>query len=196
MRDLLMERRPKDWDITTTANPGQIQQLFPNTFYENDYGTVGVVQEGTEDETLKVIEVTPYRIEGEYSDARHPDTVSFTKVLEEDLKRRDFTINSLAYDESREELVDLYGGVKDIKDKMVRAVGVPEERLKEDALRMLRAVRFSCELNFGIDHQTELAIKENSGLIKEISQERIRDELTKIINVMDIMLGDRRIDLC
>ena len=137
VRDLLLGRHPKDWDVTTNATPEQIQAIFENTFYTNDFGTVGVVQEGEEDEALKVIEVTPYRLEGKYSDARRPDNVVFTKSIEEDLKRRDFTINALAYSPSKKELIDLYDGLKDIKDSVVRAVGNAQERFAEDALRIL-----------------------------------------------------------
>ena len=114
VRDLLLKRKQNDWDITTNATPEQIQGLFENTFYENKFGTVGVVNDDAKDETLKVVEVTPYRLEGKYSDARRPDSVVFSENLEDDLKRRDFTINALAYSPSKGQLVDLYDGVKDI----------------------------------------------------------------------------------
>jgi tRNA nucleotidyltransferase (CCA-adding enzyme) len=115
VRDLLLGRVPKDWDITTNANPEEIQGLFENTFYTNEFGTVGVVNDDATDERLKVIEVTPYRLEGAYSDARRPDSVEWGKTLEDDLKRRDFTINTLAYSPSKGQLVDLYNGIKDIE---------------------------------------------------------------------------------
>src|SRR5438105_4316395 len=108
VRDLILNKKPKDWDVTTNAKPEEIIILFPKTFYENDFGTVGVVNEKTEDETLKIIEVTPYRIESKYSDNRHPDSVIFSHKIDDDLKRRDFTVNSLAYSVSKKEVIDLY----------------------------------------------------------------------------------------
>ncbi len=180
VRDLVMGREAKDWDVTTNAKPEQIISLFEKTVYENTFGTVMVVQEDVSHETLRQIEVTPYRIETKYSDFRHPDEVKFSNNLEDDLKRRDFTINSLALD-SKGHLVDLYEGLKDIKNKTIRAVGSPDERFKEDALRMLRAVRFGCQLNFSISHETTESVIKNSELIKNISEERIRDEFEKII---------------
>ena len=181
VRDLILGRTPKDWDVTTNAKPDEIIALFNKTFYENDFGTVGVVDEKTKDETLKVIEVTPYRIEGNYSDNRHPDTVTFSQNIEDDLKRRDFTINSLAYSVSRETIIDLFGGEQDIKDKLIQTVGEPVDRFTEDGLRILRAVRLSSQLSFEIESHTEKAIYEKGHLLKNISKERIRDEFTKII---------------
>ena len=181
VRDLLINREPKDWDITTNATPEQIQKVFPDSFYENDYGTVGV-KTSSEDERLAIVEVTPYRIESEYSDRRRPDSVEFGTSLLEDLARRDFTINALALDDSQGQLIDPYDGQKDIKDKIVRAVGNPQERFDEDALRMLRAVRFVAELNFGIDGDTATAISENSKHLSHVSCERIRDEFVRILN--------------
>ena len=181
VRDLILEREPKDWDVTTNAKPDEIIALFDKTFYENDFGTVGVVDEKTENETLKVIEVTPYRIEGDYSDNRHPDTVVFSQKIEDDLKRRDFTINSLAYSVSNETIIDLFGGEQDIKDRLIQTVGEPVDRFTEDGLRILRAVRLSSQLSFGIESHTEKAIYENGHLLQNISKERIRDEFTKII---------------
>lgn len=181
VRDLILGREPRDWDVTTNAEPHEIMAVFPNTFYENDFGTVGVKNDTTSDDRLKVIEVTPYRIEGDYSDNRHPNSVIFSQKIEDDIKRRDFTINSLAYSISKNELSDLYNGEKDIKDKIIKTVGNPDDRFSEDGLRMLRAVRFSAELDFEIDGETEKAVLENSSLLKNISKERIRDEFTKII---------------
>lgn len=135
VRDILMHRTPKDWDVTTNATPEDIVRIFPNTFYENDYGTVGVVNEDTEDPKLKVIEVTPYRIEGKYSDKRHPDTVTYAKTLAEDLKRRDFTMNAIAYDPLSGTFSDPHKGTQDIEDKIIRTVGEARERFTEDALR-------------------------------------------------------------
>ncbi|HED37006.1 MAG TPA: hypothetical protein ENI76_01985, partial [Ignavibacteria bacterium] len=176
VRDMLRGENPKDWDITTNATPEKIQKLFEDSFYENDYGTVGVVNKETEDKTLKVIEVTPYRIEGKYTDGRRPDEVHFSDSLEEDLKRRDFTVNAMAYNIPKGQLVDLYKGQQDIKDKTIRTVGRPEERFSEDALRILRAVRLATELGFTINIETEKAIKKLSSTLENISKERIRDE--------------------
>ena len=129
VRDLLLDREPKDWDITTNAKPEQIQALFEETFYENAFGTVGVVTT-SDDPRLKVVEVTPYRIEGKYSNARHPDEVRFSDTLEDDLKRRDFTINAIAYEPGAGALVDLHGGREDIGRRLIAAVGNPDERFK------------------------------------------------------------------
>jgi putative nucleotidyltransferase with HDIG domain len=204
VRDLLMDREPKDWDITTNAKPGQIIGLFEKTVYENTFGTVGVVvsRETTPSLILPlikrempkaegvIIEVTPYRIEAKYDDFRHPSEVKFSDKLEDDLKRRDFTINAMAFSAKggsasggRREghLTDMFGGLKDIKDKTLRTVGNPDDRFREDALRMLRAVRFACQLNFSVSYETMESILENGTLIKKISGERIRDELVKII---------------
>lgn len=181
VRDIVMDRKPKDWDVTTNATPEAIQELFPNTFYENEFGTVGVVSDDAEDETLKVIEVTPYRKETGYSDKRHPDTVEFSADLTEDLKRRDFTINAIAYDPIGEKIVDPYKGHADIEKKRVAAVGDAHARFNEDALRMLRAVRIATELDFDIDPETSAAIVEMSKHLGHISQERIRDEVVKIV---------------
>ena len=153
VRDLLLEREPKSWDIATNATPERIQEVFPDSFYENDYGTVGV-KTGSPDPRLAIVEVTPYRTESGYSDKRRPDNVTFGTSLLEDLARRDFTINAIALDDSQGHLIDPYEGQKDIKDKLVRAVGNASQRLNEDALRMLRAVRLVAELGFGIDGDT------------------------------------------
>ena len=180
VRDLLIGREPKDWDITTNATPEKIQSLFEDTFYENDYGTVGVVTT-SEDPRLKVIEVTPYRTEGKYSNARHPDEVQFSDSLSDDLKRRDFTINAIAYDATRALLVDEHGGREDLDAKRVRTVGNPHARFEEDALRMLRAVRIAAELDFVIDTQTAEGIATQSAQLAKISRERVRDELIRIV---------------
>lgn len=188
VRDILQDIKPKDWDITTNAKPEEIQELFEDTFYENDYGTVGIVNE-TDDPTLKVIEVTPYRSEGAYTDKRRPDTVSFHGKLEDDLKRRDFTINAIAYDDSQGQITDIFGGIKDIHDKIIRTVGDPHARFGEDALRILRAVRLSTDLGFTIDLATQSAIIEQEGDLKHISMERIRDEFSKMIMSKNPMIG-------
>jgi poly(A) polymerase/tRNA nucleotidyltransferase (CCA-adding enzyme) len=181
VRDLIIGREPKDWDITTNATPDRIQVLFPDSYYENDFGTVGV-KTGNPDERLSIVEITPYRLESGYSDKRRPDLVTFGASLLEDLARRDFTVNAIALDDAKGHLIDPYEGQKDIKDKIVRAVGNARERFDEDALRMMRAVRFVAELSFGIDGDTAAAISENSKNLSRISQERIRDELVKILN--------------
>lgn len=181
VRDLIREEQPKDWDITTNATPEGIQKIFEKTFYENDYGTVGVVNEEATDETLNVVEVTPYRIEGKYTDGRRPDSVHFSDNLEDDLKRRDFTINALAYDISKGQIIDIYKGQEDIRDKTIRSVGNPETRFSEDYLRMLRGVRLATELGFVIQRETKSAIVQHADKIKEISQERINTEFSKLI---------------
>lgn len=181
VRDLFLGKTPKDWDVTTNASPDQIMGLFEKTFYENEYGTVGVVDENSTDEMLKVVEVTPYRIESGYSDARRPDSVIFSQKIEDDLKRRDFTINAIAYDAEDKKTVDLFDGLKDLDKKIIRAVGNPEERFNEDALRTLRAVRLYSELNFEIEEETKKAIAKSADKLSKISKERIRDEFTRII---------------
>jgi poly(A) polymerase/tRNA nucleotidyltransferase (CCA-adding enzyme) len=180
VRDLIIGIEPKDWDITTNATPEQIQAVFPDSFYENDYGTVGV-KTGSENPRTEIIEITPYRVESGYSDKRRPDSVKFGTSLLDDLARRDFTINAIAMD-SKGQITDPYGGLKDIKDKVVRAVGNASERFGEDALRMLRAVRLIAELDFGIDGDTAAAISENSKHLSQVSRERVRDELVRILN--------------
>jgi poly(A) polymerase/tRNA nucleotidyltransferase (CCA-adding enzyme) len=267
VRDLILGRKPKDWDVTTNAVPEQIISLFEHTFYENSYGTVGVVVEagvthgtresmktvgfhrqstdwplrpvsrasdiqivsretsgnelktvtyetqderkvsdvvtnpvrrdkGVTHETLQsdslptiIVEVTPYRTESVYSDSRHPDEVIFSKKLEDDLKRRDFTVNALAYDPANKTLIDLYEGQNDIKDKIIRAIGKPEDRFNEDALRLLRAARFATELSFSLENETKKAVIELSNKLGSVSCERIRDEFVKIIMSDDAMNG-------
>ena len=190
VRDLLLGIKPKDWDFTTDATPEEIIKIFPETFYENIYGTVGVVNKDVSDETIKVVEVTPYRLELGYSDQRRPDKVIFSKKLDDDLKRRDFTINAIALDLKdnaskinfyKGQIVDPYKGQEDLKNKILRTVGDPHERFREDGLRILRAIRFANYDGFEIDKKTELALKEESKLLEKISKERIRDEFTKII---------------
>lgn len=193
VRDLFLNKKPKDWDITTNATPPEIISLFEKTFYENDFGTVGVVNEnpantivseGSEkeiDPTLKVIEVTPYRTESTYSDKRRPDAVTFSTNLSNDLKRRDFTINAIAYDVEEQKTVDLYGGLADLAAGHIRAVGNARERFAEDALRTIRAIRFHAQLGFEIESETKQAIQDEAHGLGQISKERIRDEFTKII---------------
>lgn len=188
VRDLFLGKKPKDWDVTTNATPDQIIATFEKTFYENTFGTVGVVNEEINkndseavDESLKIIEITPYRTESAYTDKRRPDVVSFSKNLEDDLKRRDFTINAIAYDVEEEKTVDLYGGLGDLASGTIRAVGNPRERFAEDALRTLRAVRLSSQLGFNIEDETKKAIADEAHGLSQISKERIRDEFVKMI---------------
>jgi len=188
VRDLILKRKPKDWDIATNARPEEIINLFPSlSFYENRFGTVAI-KTNSKDETLKIIEVTTFRKEGKYLDFRRPQEVEFTYNLETDLKRRDFTINALAMD-IKGKIIDLFGGLDDLKTKIIKTVGNPEERFREDALRMLRAIRFACELDFIIENNTLKAIKKNSYLIQYISYERIRDEFNRILMSKKAVLG-------
>lgn len=175
VRDSLLGREADDWDITTSASPYEVKELFRRTIDTGiQHGTVTVMldKEG--------FEVTTYRIDGEYEDGRHPKEVLFTKNLEEDLKRRDFTINAMAYNEQTG-LVDIFGGIKDLENGIIRCVGVARERFEEDALRILRAYRFSAQLGFEIDAETRRAASVLAGNLKKISAERIRTELTKLL---------------
>ncbi len=193
VRDLLLAKTPKDWDITTNAKPEEIQKIFPDSFYENQFGTVGVkIKEG--DKTSEVVEITTYRIESKYSDKRHPDDIKFADKLEDDLKRRDFTVNAIALSmaegmDSEGKIIDMFGGQEDLKNKIIRAVGDPGERFNEDALRMVRAVRFATVLDFKIESGTLKAIEKHHQLLQVISKERIRDEFIKIINSDNGMKG-------
>jgi len=177
---------PQDWDVTTNAKPEEIQKVFPDSFYENNFLTV-TARTKSKDKNLQEIEITTYRLEAKYSDKRHPDEVRFAKTLEEDLARRDFTINAMAMDQKLEnrkqkiEVIDPFGGQEDLKNRIIRTVGNPEERFSEDALRMLRAVRFATTFGFTIEGKTAQVIKKNSIGLKVISEERIRDEFLKII---------------
>lgn len=183
VRDLLLGKEPKDWDVTTNATPEETQVVFPDSFYENKFGTVGVKTE-SENPDLKVIEVTTFRLEGKYTDKRHPDEIKFAKTVEEDLARRDFTVNALALslvEGMAGKIVDPYGGQEDLEKKVIRAVGNPEERFQEDALRIMRAVRFMSQLGFEIEKDTAEAMKKHAGLLEFISKERIRDEFSKLL---------------
>lgn len=185
VRDLILGKEPKDWDVTTSAKPEEIQKLFPDSFYENKFLTV-TVKTTSEDPTLKEIEVTTFRAEGKYTDMRHPEEIRFAETLEEDLARRDFTMNAIALkfpisNSQFPKLIDPFNGQADLKKKCIRAVGTPEERFEEDALRMIRAVRLATELDFEIEKNTFAAIKKLSGNLSFIAKERIRDELMKII---------------
>jgi tRNA nucleotidyltransferase (CCA-adding enzyme) len=175
VRDALMGRVPNDWDITTSATPMQVKELFRRTIDTGiKHGTVTIMlgKEG--------YEVTTYRIDGDYMDGRHPDKVIFTNNLIEDLKRRDFTINAMAYNE-RVGIVDAFDGINDLENKIIRCVGEATERFTEDALRILRALRFSAQLNFNINEATAVAVKELGKNLGLISKERIQTELDKLI---------------
>ncbi|GLB29868.1 HDIG domain-containing protein [Lacrimispora amygdalina] len=175
VRDSLLGRVPKDWDITTSAKPEQVKQIFARTVDTGIlHGTVTVLMEH------EAYEVTTYRIDGEYEDGRHPKSVEFTKNLLEDLKRRDFTINAMAYSE-RDGLVDAFGGAMDLNAGIIRCVGNPMDRFHEDALRILRAIRFSAQLGFRIEEETYKAIFAIAPNMEKVSKERIAVELTKLL---------------
>ncbi|MDI9325188.1 MAG: HD domain-containing protein [Alphaproteobacteria bacterium] len=189
VRNIIMNIEPKDWDITTDALPEQIQSYFEHTVYENTYGTVGIVNDNTNIANLNIVEVTPYRKESNYSDGRRPDNVSFNASLSDDLKRRDFTVNALAYDPTTYTLIDEHEGIQHLTQKFLVAVGDPHERFKEDALRLLRGVRLATELSFTLEEKTEEALIANAKNIQHIAVERVRDELVKIIESDAPMLG-------
>lgn len=209
VRDLLRGLSPKDWDLTVKASPEEIGQLFLRSFLDNKFGTVKVLiskkekEKKKEKENLIEIEITPFRKEEKYSDKRHPDKVEWAKTIEEDLKRRDFTVNAMALkikksSKTKEEvfnLIDPYNGQKDLKNRIIKTVNNPQERFNEDALRLIRAIRFAVSLDlkiWQIEKRTFKAIKENAHFIRSISQERIRDELLKIVNSVN---GARGIEI-
>ncbi len=189
LRNILLEKQVKDWDLTTNATPEQILALFPEGFYDNVFGTVGIPLMFNQEKI--VIEITTFRTEEGYANNRHPDKVSWGKTIEEDLSRRDFTVNAMALelqpkivrplDETSELIIDPFNGRSDLDNKLIRAVGDPNERFKEDALRLMRAIRFATQLSFTIEDETLSAITNDATLIKNISQERIRDEFMKIL---------------
>jgi tRNA nucleotidyltransferase (CCA-adding enzyme) len=187
VRDMQLGREPKDWDITTNAIPEEVQKIFPESVYENEFGTVGV-KTGSEDLKLAIVEVTTFRNEGKYTDKRHPDEVRFAKTIEEDLSRRDFTVNAMAMSLDGE-MVDPYGGKEDLKAKLIRTVYDPDARFTEDALRLMRAVRFSTELGFKIEENTAESIKKHAASLEYIATERIRDELVKLLLAKDAAGG-------
>ncbi|HSX40418.1 MAG TPA: HD domain-containing protein [Candidatus Saccharimonadales bacterium] len=185
VRDLLLKRKTKDWDLTTDATPQEILKLFSNGFYDNDFGTVGIPIE--DDQTKSVVEVTTFRSESEYKDKRHPESVTWGKTIEEDLQRRDFTINAMALKlktenrKQKTDIIDPYNGQADLESKLIRAVGDANQRFKEDALRLLRAVRFATQLSFIIEEKTWSAITQDAKLLSHISGERVRIELLRML---------------
>lgn len=188
VRDLIRNAEPKDWDLTTNAHPDDITRLFPEHYANNDYGTIGVKTE-SEDLRLQIVEVTPYRTESGYSDRRRPDQVTFGVSLQEDLARRDFTVNALAYSLKDQKIIDVYGGIDDIAAKRLKTVGVATERFNEDALRMMRAIRLSVELDYIIESETLAAIAANASLLSEIAVERVMVEFNRIIASPQPMAG-------
>jgi len=181
VRDLMLGREVKDWDFTTNLTPEEMKKLFPkNSFYNNNFGTLSIVEKDGE-----IFEVTTFRTERGYSDGRHPDEVKWGKTLDEDLERRDFTINAIAlnfqFSKSNFQIIDLFGGQNDLENKIVRTVGNPDERFNEDALRLMRAVRIAGQIGFNIEEKTLESIQKNAKLINNIAGERVRDELFKML---------------
>lgn len=214
VRDLILGKEPKDWDVATDARPEELQKLFPESVYENQFGTVLVklrprmnadqdvderrsaISENLHSNLrksapLQGVEITTFRIEGKYSDKRHPDEIKFAKTIEEDLSRRDFTVNAIALDmrDEKLEIRDPFAGRDDLKSKIIRTVGNAENRFREDALRLMRAVRFAVELDFEIELNTRRAIEKLSGEMEMVAKERIRDEFVKILETPHAAAG-------
>lgn len=200
VRDILQNNKPKDWDLTTNATPEEMLTLFPDAFYDNSFGTVGIpIKSISDTENTDIVEVTTFRTERGYDDRRHPTVVKWGKTIEEDLSRRDFTMNAIAMeldetilgfkevnqDNSLQSihfpLIDPFNGQQDIEHRLIRAVGDPDQRFKEDALRLIRAIRFASQLGFQIEEKTLQAITNDSHLLGAIASERIRDELLKML---------------
>src|SRR3989344_8436671 len=181
IRDLILRKKTDNWDFTTNATPEEIQKLFPDSFYNNDYGTVSVpgILNQVPNDTKIIFEITPFRKETSYKDKRHPDKIEWAKTIEEDLIRRDFTINALAFDGKK--IVDINNSIDDLNNKLIRSVSDPDKRFTEDALRLIRAVRIACQLGFLIEEQTRQSIIRNARLIQYISWERISAEFLKIL---------------
>ena len=185
VRNLFLQKEVKDWDLTTNATPEEILKLFPNGFYDNKFGTVGIQTEI--DKKKHIVEITTFRTEHGHTDKRRPDKVEWGRSIEEDLARRDFTVNAIAlsltsnHQQLTTNIIDPYGGQKDIKDKIIRAVGDPKQRFKEDALRLIRAIRIATEHGFTIDTKTWEEIVSDAHLIEEVSGERVRTELLRIL---------------
>lgn len=198
VRDLLMGQEVKDWDFTTDAKPEEILKIYPQGFYDNKFGTVGITAEhlrGEDTDVMSrehlgggVMEITTMRKEGEYKDFRHPDKVLWTNKIEEDLARRDFTINAIALSPDGK-IVDPFHGQEDLQNKLVRAVGDPNTRFQEDALRLIRAIRFASQLEFDIDEKTFQAVQKNAHFLNQIAWERIRDEFFKLLESVNPYMG-------
>lgn len=178
VRNLLLKKEINNFDLTTNATPQEILKMFPDAFYHNVYGTVSVPLK-TKNLTT-ILEITPFRKEENYQDFRHPEKIKWAKTLKEDLSRRDFTINAIAYDGKK--LIDPFSGRKDLENKLIKTVGDPDKRFTEDALRLIRAIRFASQLGFLIEEKTRKSIEKNAHLITKISWERIRDEFLKILS--------------
>ena len=184
IRDILLNKKVKDYDFATAARVEDLLKIFPNAIkFGEKFGTILVIKNGFN------FEITTFRSEGEYLDKRHPSRVEFVDNIEEDLKRRDFTVNAIAYDFDKNELIDNFGGILDIQNKIIKCVGDPNERFREDALRLLRACRFSVTLGFSIEDKTLDALKNLSFMIDDISKERVRDEFLKIIDIKKPSVG-------
>ncbi len=184
VRDMFLGYNINDFDITTNALPEDLKELFPNAIlFGEKFGTI-MIKEGNFN-----VEITTLRKDSEYLDSRHPKEVTFINDINIDLKRRDFTMNAIAYDFNKDQIIDIFDGIKDIKNKVIRSVGNPDDRFKEDALRLIRAVRFSFKLNFDIEEDTFISILKNAKLINNISKERIRDEFLKIIKNENSSVG-------
>src|SRR5271166_1401711 len=189
VRDLLLGREPADYDVATSATPQQVMQIFPQTFAVGEqFGVVLVPQSGATgvparpgEHGKRSAEVATFRSDVGYSDGRHPDEVRFTKDPSEDVQRRDFTINGMMLDPANNQILDFVGGQEDLKAGVVRAIGDPERRFTEDKLRMLRAVRFAARFDYKIDPATMLAIQHTAPQIHQVSCERVREELTKML---------------
>ncbi|MFA5932835.1 MAG: CCA tRNA nucleotidyltransferase [Microgenomates group bacterium] len=182
VRDLIMNKNVHDWDFTTDAQPEDVLKIFPDAFYDNKFGTVGLPIDN------EVFEITTMRKEGVYKDSRHPTKVGWTNKIEEDLARRDFTINAMALD-AIGNIIDPFAGEDDINEHLIKAVGDPNNRFKEDALRMMRAIRIATQLEFDIEKNTFKSIRDDASLIKEIAQERVRDELFAILASTNPYIG-------
>ena len=189
VRDLLLETTPKDWDICTDASPEEVMSLFPKTYPTGlQHGTVTVSMGDTKELHY---EVTTFRVDGDYTDGRHPDNVQFVKEVELDLLRRDFTINAMAYNPITNRLIDPFFGIVDLQNKVLRAVGHPVERFTEDSLRVMRAARFASRLNYTIEHTTLTGMAVCSHMLENVSKERIKDELVKILQTSNPSVGLR-----
>ena len=199
VRDILLGREPADYDVATEATPDRIRELFSGSFVVLEVGAkFGVMLVGepadSEDDPIVTVEVATFRSDVGYSDGRHPDNVVFSRTAQEDVKRRDFTINALLMDPETNEVLDFVGGREDLSAGIIRAIGNPEERFSEDKLRMVRAVRFAARLHYAIEAKTFQAIQKLAPEIKQVSPERLRDELTKLLTEGEARRGFELLD--